>query len=99
MRFLAIIQVSEDLKYERIIPSKKNGDFEVGDWIIKANFDTNSPGVISLENKKGTVQFSSNVAGEGGVAKLVEVVDGKKRIKTVEDTYPKSIISAAKRFK
>jgi hypothetical protein len=99
MRFLAIIQVSEDLKYERIVPSKNKGEFEVGDWIIKANLDTNSPAAISLENKEGTVQFSSNVADEGGIAKLVEVVDGKKRIKTVEDTYPKSIISAAKRFK
>ena len=71
MRFLAIIQVSEDLKYERIVPSKNKGEFEVGDWIIKANLDTNSPAAISLENKEGTVQFSSNVADEGGIAKLV----------------------------
>ena len=99
MRFLAIIQVSEDLNYELVQSSKKNDEIEVGDWIIKANLDTNTPAMISLENKDGSVQFYSNVPDEGGIAKLVEEVDGKKSIKTAEDNYPKSIISAAKRFK
>ncbi len=99
MRFLAIIQVSEDLKYERIVPSKNNGEFELGDWIIKAHLNSNSPAATKIGKKEGNVQFSSNVADGGGIAKMGEGVDGKKRIKTVEDTYPKSIISAAKRFK
>ena len=99
MRFLAIIQVSEDLNYELVQSSKNNDEIEVGDWIIKANLDSNTPAMISLENKEGSVQFYSNVPDEGGIAKLVEEVDGKKSIKTAEDNYPKSIISAAKRFK
>ncbi|MEK9603293.1 MAG: DUF4962 domain-containing protein [Flavobacteriaceae bacterium] len=99
MRFLAIIQVREDLNYELVSVSKNGQEFEVGDWIINANLDTTTPGIINLRNKQGTVQFHSNVADEGGVSKLVEEIDGKKIIKTVKDTYPKSIISAAKRFK
>jgi len=55
--------------------------------------------MISLENNDLSFHFYSNVPYEGFISKLFEEVDGKKSIKTSEDNYPKSIISAAKRFK
>lgn len=89
MRFLAIIQVREDLNYEFGSVSKNGQEFEVGDWIIKANLHSNTQGIINLRNKQGTVQFYSNVADERGMFKLVEEIDGKKIFKTVKDTYQK----------
>lgn len=97
MRFLAVIQVSDDLAYQPVSPSENGDEFQVAGWTIKANLDTTTPGLISVENKEGTVQFYSHVASEGGAAKLIERIDGEKIVKIATDSYPKSIISASKR--
>jgi len=97
MRFLAIIQVSEDLNYDPILTSEENGHFQVNDWIINANLDPNSAALISIENKEGSVRFHSQMPSREGAAVLIEKIDGSEIVKTAKDEYPKSIISASKR--
>ena len=99
MRFLAVIQVSDDLTYIPVTQLQYTDQFKVDDWIIKANLDITKPGLISVQNKEETVIFYSSDPSEAGAAKLVEQVDGKTIVKTARDTYPKSIISASKRNK
>ena len=99
MRFLAVIQVSDDLTYIPVTQLQNTDQFQVDGWIIKANLDTTTPGLITVQNQEETVQFCSHEPSEAGAAKLVEQVDGKEIVKTVKDTYPKSIVSASKRNK
>jgi hypothetical protein len=99
MRFLAVIQVSDDLTYTPIRLSENIDEFQVDCWIIKANLDITSPGLITVQNQEETVQFCSHDPSEEGAAKLVEQVDGKEIVKIVKDTYPISIVSASKRNK
>ena len=98
MRFLAIIQVSEDGSYDEVSPSENGNEFEVDGWTVKANLDTSTPGLISIQNNEGTVEFYSHVPTKRGLAELVEIIDGQKIVKTAGDNYPKSIISASKRY-
>ncbi len=98
MRFLAIIQVSDDLRYNSIAVSKNVDQFQVDGWTIKANLDPTTPGWITVKNKDETVRFYSHVPSEGGATKLVEYLEGKEFVKIVKDSYPKSIISASKRY-
>ena len=99
MRFLAVIQVSDDLTYTPVTLLENTDQFKVDDWIIKANLDITTPGLITVQNQEETVNFYSSDPSEAGAAKLVEQVDGKAIVKTAKDTYPKSIISASKRNK
>ena len=99
MRFLAIIQVSDDLNYTPITLLENTDQFQVDDWILKANLDSRTPGLITIQNQEETVKFYSSDPLEAGAAKLVEQVDGKEIVKIVKDSYPKSIISASKRNK
>ena len=99
MRFLAFIQVSDDLTYTPVTFLENTDQFQVDDWIIKANLDITTPGLITLQNQEETVNFYSSDPSMAGAAKLIEQVDGKAIVKTAKDTYPKSIISASKRNK
>jgi hypothetical protein len=97
MRFLAIIQVSDDLNYD-IIALLKEGKFKVNEWTIQANLDISTPGYINIINEEIDLQFQSNVSNEYDVSKLIEIVNGEKIIKTASDSLPASIISASKRI-
>ena len=97
MRFLAIIQVTDDLNYETIVLLNK-GKFEINEWSIKANLDISTPGYINIINEELGLQFQSNASNEDEVSKLVEIVNGEKIIKMASDSYPASIISASKRI-
>tara|TARA_S200000501_G_scaffold342976_1_gene353530 strand:- start:718 stop:3306 length:2589 start_codon:yes stop_codon:yes gene_type:complete len=97
MRFLAIIQVSDDLSYDKVIQIEKGNEFHVSGWKIKANMDVNIPGKIVVESKLGDVKFLSHDGAEGKVSKLFEKINGKDVVKSVIDRLPKSIISASKR--
>ena len=94
MRFLAIIQVSDDLNYDAIALLKQ-GKFEINEWTIQANLDISTPGYINIINEEIDLQFQSNVYD---VSKLIEIVNGEKIIKTASDSLPASIISASKRI-
>jgi hypothetical protein len=97
MRFLAIIQVSDDLNYDAIALLKQ-GKFEINEWTIQANLDISTPGYINIINEEIDLQFQSNVSNEYDVSKLIEIVNGEKIIKTASDSLPASIISASKRI-
>jgi hypothetical protein len=97
MRFLAIIQVSDDSNYDTIALLKQ-GKFEINEWTIQANLDISTPGYINIINEEIDLKFQSNVSNEHNVSKLIENVNGEKIIKTVYDSLPASIISASKRI-
>ena len=97
MRFLAIVQVSDDLNYDAIALLKQ-GKFEINEWTIQANLDISTPGYINIINEEIDLQFQSNVSNEYDVSKLIEIVNGEKIIKTASDSLPASIISASKRI-
>ena len=59
MRFLAVIQVSDDLTYIPVTQLQYTDQFKVDDWIIKANLDITKPGLISVQNKEETVAFKT----------------------------------------
>ncbi len=97
MRFLAIIQVSDGINYDPVFAIPNEDKFQINGWTIEANLDVSTPSFINITNEELGVQFESNVISEGGVSKLIEIVNEEKIIKTVSDNYPKSIISALKR--
>lgn len=97
MRFLAIIQVSDDLKYKEITRMGAGDVFEIEGWKINAQMDTNKSAKISIERKDGQLKFSSHTEPLNQLSKLIENVNGKTVVKTAKDQYPKSIINAAKR--
>ena len=97
MRFLAIIQVSDDLKYKEISRMGAGDVFEIEGWKINAQMDTNKSAKISIERKDGQLKFSSHTEPVNQLSKLIENVNGKTVVKTAKDQYPKSIINAAKR--
>ena len=97
MRFLAIIQVSDDLNYKEISRMGAGDVFEIEGWKINAQMDTNKSAKISIERKDGQLKFSSHTDTLNQLSKLIENVNGKTVVKTAKDQYPKSIINAAKR--
>lgn len=97
MRFLAIIQVSDDLNYEEVIRIKKGNKFEIAGWKITANMDVNTPGKILVESKSGDVKFISYTGKDGNTSKLFEKINGREVVKSAIDRLPKSIINASKR--
>ncbi len=97
MRFLAIIQVSDDLNYQEVNRIEKSSEFEVAGWKISANMDVNSPGKISLESNDGNVKFISHNGTNGSESKLYEKINGKKVVKSASDHLPRSIINVSKR--
>jgi hypothetical protein len=97
MRFLAIIQVSDDSNYDTIA-LLKDGKFKINEWTIQANLDISTSGYINIINEEIDLKFQSNISNEYDVSKLIENVNGEKIIKTVSDSLPASIISASKRI-
>tara|TARA_B100001059_G_scaffold35659_2_gene28746 strand:- start:11089 stop:13689 length:2601 start_codon:yes stop_codon:yes gene_type:complete len=97
MRYLAIIQVSDDLKYKEIFQIEDSDVFEIEGWKISAQMDTNKSAKISIERKDGKLKFLSHTGKLDKFYRLTENVNGKTVVKTAQDHYPKSIINAAKR--
>ena len=97
MRYLAIIQVSDDLKYKEILQIEDSDVFEIEGWKISAQMDTNKSAKISIERKDGKLKFLSHTGELDKFSRLTENVNGKTVVKIAQDNYPKSIINAAKR--
>ena len=92
MRFLAVIQVSDDLTYTPVTLLENTDQFRVDEWIIKANLDITTPGLITVQNQEETVNFYSSDPSMEGAAKLVEQVDGKTIVKLLMIHIPKVLL-------
>lgn len=104
MKFLAVIQVSENLEYSEVVPTEK-GVYEILDWKITANMDANAPARIKVEKNDGSLEFISHLEmSDGlesnqkvGLSRLIESIGVEKQINTAGDVYPKSILNELKR--
>jgi hypothetical protein len=104
MKFLAVIQVTDNLQYSKVVPSE-NGVYEILDWEITANMDPNTPARIKVEKNDESLEFISHLETidnlksnqKEGMSRLIESVGGEKHINIAGDIYPKSILNALKR--
>ena len=106
MRFLAIIQVKPDGRFEQVV-SNTNGTFTSGDWEIKAEMDAWRPAGIQVMKSD---QSASLVSGgmltnhgkvykgiESGSSKLVEIIAGKPIFQETLDKIPSAVQSVMNR--
>lgn len=101
MRYLAIFQVNSAQKFEEIKLNSK-GAYQVGDWEIFAELDSEKEAMLTAHKKDGTASFvstgemkvnSKNYAGSN--AKIFENSNGNKLYKESKDEIPKAIQKAA----
>ena len=98
MRYLAVMQIKPDGRFEKIIKSIDNGDITVGNYRIKANMNVNEAAHIQINNientlsfvSSGTLMFEKNkyIGTDIKSAKLIEKKDGKIIFKEVLDEMP-----------
>lgn len=98
MRYLAVIQIKPDGRFEKIIKSIDNGDITVGNYRIKASMNINEAAHIQINNientlsfvSSGTLMFEKNkyIGTDIKSAKLIEKKDGKIIFKEVLDEMP-----------
>lgn len=98
MRYLAVIQIKPDGRFEKIIKSIDNGDITVGNYHIKASMNINEAAHIQINNientlsfvSSGTLMFEKNkyIGTDIKSAKLIEKKDGKIIFKEVLDEMP-----------
>ena len=106
MRYLAIIQVKPDGRFEEVI-SKKNGIITTGNWEIKAEMNASEPANIQVTKNDHSVSLVSDgtlinngiiyKGKESGSSKLVELVDGKAVFQETVDKIPSAIQSVMNR--
>ena len=98
MRYLAVMQIKPDGRFEKIIKSTDKGDITVGNYRIKANMNINESAHIQINNientlsfvSSGTLMFEKNkyIGTDNKSAKLIEKKDGKIIFKEVLDEMP-----------
>jgi len=98
MRYLAVIQIKPDGRFEKIIKSIDNGDITVGNYHIKASMNINEAAHIQINNIENTLSFVSictlmfeknkYMGTDIKSAKLIEKKDGKIIFKEVLDEMP-----------
>lgn len=101
MRYLAIIQVKPDGRFEQIVNASNQVIISMGHWRITAEMDTTKPAKIQLHNTENTVAFVSSGtlamqqkkyhSKDDSSAKLVELIKGKILYQEVHDSIPRSI--------
>ena len=101
MRYLAVLQIKPDGRFEKIIKSNNNGDITVGNYRIKANMNVNEAAHIQINNigntlsfvSSGTLMFEKNkyIGTDIKSAKLIEKKDGKIIFKEVLDEMPSAM--------
>ena len=112
MRYLAVMQIKPDGRFEKIIKSIDNGDVTVGNYRIKANMNVNEAAHIQINNientlsfiSSGTLMFEKNkyIGTDIKSTKLIEKKDGKIIFKEVLDEMPpamKKMISKIEKTK
>ena len=60
MRYLAVLQIKPDGRFEKIIKTIDNGDVTVGNYRIKANMNVNEAAHIQINNIENTLSFISS---------------------------------------
>jgi hypothetical protein len=98
MRYLSVMQIKPDGRFEKIIKTIDNGDITVGNYRIKANMNVNEAAHIQINNientlsfvSSGTLMFEKNkyIGTNIKSAKLIEKKDGKIIFKEVVDKMP-----------
>ncbi len=98
MRYLSVMQIKPDGRFEKIIKTIDNGDITVGNYRIKANMNVNEAAHIQINNientlsfvSSGTLMFEKNkyIGTDIKSAKLIEKKDGKIIFKEVVDKMP-----------
>ncbi len=98
MRYLSVLQIKPDGRFENIIKSTDKGDITVGNYRIKANMNVNEAAHIQINNientlsfvSSGTLMFEKNkyIGTDIKSAKLIEKKNGKIIIKEVLDEMP-----------
>ena len=101
MRYLAVLQIKPDGRFEKIIKSNNNGDITVGNYRIKANMNVNEAAHIQINNigntlsfvSSGTLMFEKNkyIGTDIKSTKLIEKKDGKIIFKEVLDEMPSAM--------
>ena len=112
MRYLAVLQIKPDGRFEKIIKSNNNGDITVGNYRIKANMNVNEAAHIQINNIENTLSFVSSgtllfeknkyIGTDIKSAKLMEKKDGKIIFKEAVDEMPpamKKMISKTEKTK
>ena len=112
MRYLAVMQIKPDGRFEKIIKSIDNGDVTVGNYRIKANMNVNEAAHIQINNientlsfiSSGTLMFEKNkyIGTDIKSTKLIEKKDGKIIFKEAVDEMPpamKKMISKIEKTK
>jgi len=98
MRYLAVLQIKPDGRFEKIIKTIDNGDVTVGNYRIKANMNVNEAAHIQINNientlsfiSSGTLMFEKNkyIGTDIKSTKLIEKKDGKIIFKEAVDEMP-----------
>lgn len=98
MRYLAVLQIKPDGRFEKIIKTIDNGDITVGNYRIKANMNVKEAAHIQINNientlsfiSSGTLMFEKNkyIGTDIKSAKLIEKKDGKIIFKEAVDEMP-----------
>lgn len=98
MRYLAVLQIKPEGRFEKIIKLNDNGDIIVGNYRIKANMNVSEAAHIQINNientlsfvSSGTLMFEKNKYNgtDNKSAKLIEKKDGKIIFKEAVDEMP-----------
>ena len=112
MRYLAVLQIKPDGRFEKIIKTIDNGDVTVGNYRIKANMNVNEAAHIQINNIENTLSFVSSgalmfeknkyIGTDIKSTKLIEKKDGKIIFKEAVDEMPpamKKMISKIEKTK
>jgi hypothetical protein len=112
MRYLAVLQIKPDGRFEKIIKTIDNGDVTVGNYRIKAKMNVNEAAHIQINNientlsfiSSGTLMFEKNkyIGTDIKSTKLIEKKDGKIIFKEAVDEMPpamKKMISKIEKTK
>jgi hypothetical protein len=98
MRYLAIMQIQPDGRFEKMVMSNSNETISIGQFRIKANLNINEPAHIQIYDQANTFGFVSNgtllfeknkyFGTDIKSAKLIEKIDGKIIFKEALDEMP-----------
>ena len=107
MRFLAIIQVKPDGRFEQVLSDRNNGHFRVGKWELNAEMNSSKPALVQVSNvdKSASLVSGGTLTNNGkeykgkGTAssKLLEIIKGEAVFHETFDEIPVSIQKAIKR--
>jgi hypothetical protein len=101
MRYLAIFQILPNGDFEEVKSNVSNGEFSLGDWLIRAEMNIALPGRISVQKEDGSIALVSsgtlNIGGKtfgnlyDSSSKLAALKNGIYILKETEDLIPHSM--------